>query len=204
MKTNNQNSDCSPDNIESDKLGVRPEYTCVFLTSAIAQVSSDVTDRNEEELDNESDPVQEILDEAFVHFAHGDVIESFYDHGVRSSKGNGWKPERFENFNVVAEVWVKVEMTLPFDPSGKLSLSQQQYIHRNAADILSQSIDFGYDPEISEVGLWLTDTDGEPTQFLTGLFEVQEGRLNKRQLKRITSNAWRSIPSELRGPNQAS
>ncbi len=203
MKNNIQN-DSSSENVETGNHGMRPEYTCNLLVSVIAHVSSDLSNTNESQDDtgDDTDAVQGILDGAFCEFAHCDVIESFKDNGVRSSAENGWKPEKFESVNVIAEIWEKVQITLPFDPRGKLSLSQQRYIHRNVAEFLSDSIDIEYEAQVSDAGVWLADDAGKPTVFLTGMFDVLEGRLTERKLKRFTANAWALIPSELLGSDK--
>lgn len=196
---NLNNNDHSSEIVETGSQVVRPDYTCNLLVSAIAHVSSDILSTNESQDDtnDETDPVQQVLDGAFSEFVHCDVIESFYDHGVRSLAANGWKPEKFENFNMVAEVWAKVQITIPFDPTRKLSLAQHRFIHRNVAELLSQVIDIEFEPVVSDVAVWLADDSGKPTVFLTGMFEVLEGRLTERKLKRETANAWAAIPSEL-------
>lgn len=199
MKNSNHN-DSSSENIESNNLGVRPEYTCNLLVSAIAHLSHDiVTDED----DDETDHLQMVLDEALREFAHCEVLESFYDHGVSSTAANGWKAEKFESLNVIAEVWAKVQFTLPFNPTGKLSLSQQRFIHRNVAELFSQVIDIKYEPVVSDAAVWLADRSGTPIVFLTGKFDVMEGRLTERKLKRFSENAWAAIPSELLESDQA-
>jgi hypothetical protein len=160
MKNLNQNNDCNPDSIERGNLGTRPEYICNLLVSAIAQVSSDLKSHCEVEAVDEIDPLQEILDGAFGEFDHCEVNESFYDEGVRSFAANGWKAEKFESFNVVAEVWTKVQITLPFNPAGQLSLAQQRHIHRNVTELLSHNIDAKHEPEVSDAVVWLADTAG--------------------------------------------
>ena len=203
MKNINHNESNS-ENVETGNHGVRPEYTCNLLVSAIAHVSNDIpsTHDSKDDTSDETDPVQQLLNGAFSEFAHCDVIESFYDQGVRSFAANGWKPEKFKNFNMVAEVWAKVQITVPFDPTRKLSLSQHRFIHRNVAELFSEVIDVEYEPVVSDVAVWLADDSGKPTLFLTGMFEVLEGRLAARKLKRESANAWAAIPSELLGSDQ--
>ncbi len=203
MKNINHNESNS-ENVETGNHGVRPEYTCNLLVSVIAHVSSDLSNSNDSQDDTSdaTDAVQGIFDGAFGEFAHCDVIESFKNNGVRSSAENGWKPEKFENVNVIAEIWEKVQITLPFDPRGKLSLSQQRYIHRNVIEFLSDIIDAQYEAHITDAGVWLADDACEPTVFLTGMFDVLEGRLTERKLKRFTANALASIPSELLGSDK--
>lgn len=184
----------TPENIVSG----RPEYTCNLLVSVIADVSSDITGTTK----SKDDTVQEILEGAFGEFAHCEVLSSITELGVRSSAANGWKPEKFESLNLTAEVWAKIQITLPFDPCRKLSLSQQRYIHRNATELVSDIIDAEYEAQVSDAGVWLADRSGKPTVFLTGMFDVLEGRSSERKLKRLTAKAWGAIPSDLLGPDQ--
>ena len=196
MKNINHNASGS----EADEYGkptVRPEFGCNLLVSAIVQVTQGIA------ADKSGDPVQQLIDGAFGEFAHCKVIDSFYDHGVQSTAANGWKPVRAESLTVVAKVWVKPQITVPFYSTGKLSLSQQRFIHRNAVELLFGIIDAEYEAQVSDANVWWEDADGNPTIFLTGRLDLIEGRLTERKLRRVAANAWASIPSDMRGADQA-
>jgi len=165
-----------------------------MLVSAVVQFTSDDCDANVED---------EILKEAVGQFDHYALIEHSLEEGVSMTKENGWKPERFQSVEVVAEIWEKLEVSLPFDPKGKLSLSEQHCIHTQIADFLQDSIDPDYLPQVSEVELWLMNESGEPILYLTGLLDVLEGNLSQRKLKRVTEEARLSIPLDLLASTQA-
>lgn len=163
-------------------------YTCKLLVSAAASVTS---------YDAEADIEYDILDEAVGHLPHYALIEASVDNGVSMAAKNGWKAERFESVCVTAEIWGRIEIALPFEPSGKLSVSQQRFIHSKAAEALEETIDSDYEPEVSDVEAWLTDDSGEPSLYLTGTLDVMEGHLSKRDLKRTTQMARQMIPQEV-------
>lgn len=118
-------------------------------------------------------------------------------------KKNGWKPEKFRSVEVTARIWQRLEMSMPFDPMGELSLSEQESIHDHIAECLLEHIDDEYLPEISELDVWLTDDAGQPLVFLTGLLAVLDGHLSQRKLRRATEEARMSIPPELLESGQA-
>ncbi len=176
MKTLNKKRDCHSV-ATSTPTTERQLFECKMLVSAVVQFTS---------YDCEANVEDEILKEAIGHFDHNALIEHFVEEGVSMTEKNGWKPEKFQSVEVVAEVWSKMDARLQFDPMGKLSLSEQRCIHTQIAEALQETIDSEFLPQISEVEVWLTDDSGRPPLYLTGALDVLEGNLSQRKLKRVT------------------
>jgi hypothetical protein len=125
----------------------------------------------------------ELLDElegVFQRFWLGDSEED--EHGL---------------FYVCAEGWMLVTVQLPFVPGQKSTAAQLRF-----ASVLAQAEvlcvlpeDWEIDHDNGEGEVWLLDEQHQPTQYISGLLDVREGRLSARKLKGATERAKESLGS---------
>jgi hypothetical protein len=179
------------------------EFECNLLVSAAATVVCYDHECDDDGDDHSEEIEYDILDNAVGHFDYSALIDSDFERGVCADAEDEWELKGFESVTVTAEIGSKLAITLPFDPSSRLSLSQQRFLHATVSKALLERMDADYEPEVFDVELWLTDDSGSPSLYLTGLFDVLEGRLSKRKLKQATERARECIPLDLLATRQA-
>lgn len=188
-----RNGDKAKTDVESLNQILVPQVTSEQMKHSLTLLASadiDVWcyDYDEEELEDEDFDVEsEVLHFACGDFDHSDIMDSEVEGHVYLS----------------VSVWQKLELIVPFAPNGKLSLSQQRYIHGLVEKMVAEKIYSDYDSEVQSVALWRATGGDESFTYLTGMLKVLEGRLSKRKLKTATEYARRSIPKELLVDHQA-
>ncbi|NLS97678.1 MAG: hypothetical protein GXX96_36520 [Planctomycetaceae bacterium] len=157
-------ADALNDRLASQVFGEQPVQPFRFVVRSTAAISDYGYDINDEDFDFE-DAEYGLLDSVFGGFDEYMLVDAEHEDDCLS---------------VVGECWHTFPLDLPFTPTPKSTAFQLRYIEAELSNAFSVLAD-GADLENFEV--WMTDPNGAPSLFISGLRGLKEGTLSRKKMK---------------------